>query len=131
MISTLGMSMLWPTDWQGQTHLDCGSEGQLLTLVSTTSQPNGTHQKSFQAIASRWSQVWPAFRASIAELMKTCGKDQPDWSSVQTIYLELADEPLAEDAEWSIGVVFSDSATMWVLPYRGWVALREQAQAIW
>ena len=125
------MSALWPTDWQGQTHLDCGSDGQLPTLITTTSQPNGIHQKSFRAIAGRWSKLWPEFRVSIEQLMRNYRQEQPHWSNVRTIYLELADEPLAEDAEWSIGVAFSDTATMWVLPYRGWTPLPDQAQAIW
>jgi hypothetical protein len=54
-----------------------------------------------------------------------------DWSNVRTLYLELSDEPLAEDAEWSIGVVFSAAETMWVLPYRGLVPVPEEATAIW
>jgi hypothetical protein len=59
-------------------------------------------------------------------------KQEPaDWSSIRTLYLELADEPLAEDGEWSIGVVFSAAEMMWVLPYRGQAPEPDEAQAIW
>ena len=125
------MSANWPTNWQGQTHLDCGADGQILTQVCTTSQPNGTHQKSFQSIAHRSRTIWPEFRRSITELMERYKQDPPDWSSVRILYVELSDEPLVEDAEWSIGVVFSNTETMWVLPYHGLVAVPDQAQAIW
>ena len=125
------MSAQWPTSWQGQTHLDCGADGQVLTVVCIPSHPNGIHEKSFQTVASRWLSIWPDFRRSITTLMERYKQGPPDWSSIRTVYLELSDEPLAEDAEWSIGVVFSAAETMWVLPYRGLAAVPEEAQAIW
>jgi hypothetical protein len=121
----------WPTSWQGQTHLGCGEDKQVLTLVCTPSQPNGIHQKSFRSIADRWSTIWPEFQHSITDLMERYKQGPADWGTVRTLYLELSDEPLAEDAEWSLGVVFAAADTMWVLPYRGLVALRDEAQLIW
>ena len=125
------MSANWPTSWQGQTHMDCGADGQVLTLVCTPSQPNGIHEKSFQSIASRWASIWPDFRSSITGLMERYKQGPPDWGSIRTLYVELSDEPLAEDSAWSIGVVFSAADTMWVLPYHGLVPAPEEAQAIW
>jgi hypothetical protein len=124
------MSAQWPTSWQGQTHLDCGADGQVLTLVCTPSQPSGTHE-NFDAVASRWQSIWPDFRSSITALMERYKQEPADWSGIRTLYLEFSDEPLAEDAEWSIGVVFSAAETMWVLPYRGLAPVPEEAQAIW
>jgi hypothetical protein len=125
------MSAHWPTNWQGQTHLDCGAEGPILTLVCTPSQPSGIHQKSFQSIAHHWRTIWPEFRRNITDLMERYKQDPPDWANVRTLYVELSDEPLAEGAEWSIGVVFSTTETMWVLPFRGLVPVRDEARAIW
>ena len=50
---------------------------------------------------------------------------------MRILYAELSDESLVEDAEWSVSVVFFDTESMWVLPYRGLVAVPDQAQAIW
>lgn len=125
------MSASWPTNWQGQTHLDCGSNGQVLTLVTTSNLPSGIHHKNFQLIVERWEKIWPEFRTVITELMESYKHDSPDWSCMRTLYVELSDEPIAEDAEWSVGVVFSAADTLWTLPYRGWSAVRGQAQAMW
>ena len=125
------MSADWPTNWQGQTHMDCEANGQILTQVCTPSQPNGIHQKSFQSIAHSWRTIWPDFQRTISDLMERYKQDPPDWNSVRMLHLELSDEPLVEDAEWSVGVVFSTTETMWVLPYRGLVAVPDEAQAIW
>jgi hypothetical protein len=125
------MSAEWPTSWQGQTHLDCGADGQLFTTIGTSSQPNGIHQQNFQNISKRWFTIWPEFRQCITELMANYKQPEPNWSDVRVVHLELPDEPLAEDAQWSIGVVFSATETMWVLPYRGLAALPDEALAIW
>jgi hypothetical protein len=125
------MSTQWPTDWQGQTHTDCGADGQVLTTVGTSSQPGGIHQKNFQLISERWPNIWPTFQSNIAELMERYKQSKPDWANIRVIHVTLPDEPLVEDAEWSVGVVFSSAETMWVLPYRGWVELPAEAQAIW
>jgi hypothetical protein len=111
--------------------MDCGTDGQILALVSTASRPNGIHEKSFRSIADRWSTIWPDFRRNITDLMRDYNQEPADWGSVRTLCLELPDEPLVEDAEWSIGVVFSEAGTMWVLPYRGLLSLPDKAQAIW
>ena len=111
--------------------MDCGADGYVLTLVCTTTQPNGIHQKSFQIIANRWGKIWPDFRCSITELVERYKQGPADWANIRILYLELPDEPLAEGAEWSIGVVFSAAETMWVLPYHGLVPAPEEASAIW
>ena len=125
------MNASWPTDWQGQTHLDCGADEQILTLISTPSLPNGIHQKSFQLIVEQWDAIWPEFQTVVIKLMDQYKQDPPDWSAVSALYVELSDVPIAEDAEWSLGIVFSASATLWTLPYRGWSAVPSKAQAIW
>lgn len=125
------MSTPWPTQWQEQTHLDCGADGQILTLVITSSQPTGFHQKSFQLIVDRWQIIWPEFKRVITDLMESYKQAAPDWSNVRALYLHIPDEPLAEDAEWGLDVVFSSSDTLWSLPYSGWTAVLGQAQAMW
>lgn len=125
------MNTPWPTNWQGQTHLDCGADGQILTLVSTPTQPTRAHQKSFQLIMERWQTIWPEFKRVITDLMVSYKQATPDWSDVRTLYLHIPDEPLAEDAEWSLDVVFSSSDTLWTLPYSGWTAVPGRAQAMW
>ena len=125
------MSAQWPTSWGGQTHMDCGADGQLLTNVGTGSQPTGIHQRSFQAITDHWPTIWPEFRQCITELMQRCKQTRPDWKDVRVLHLELPDEPLEEGCEWSIGVVFSSADTLWFLPYSGWEPLREKAEASW
>jgi hypothetical protein len=72
----------------------------------------GFHQKSFQLIIERWPIIWPEFKRVITDLMESYNQDAPDWSSVRTLYLHIPDEPLAEDAEWGIDVVFSSSDTL-------------------
>src|ERR1044071_9957489 len=101
------MNASWPTDWQGQTHLDCGSDRQVLTLVKTPSPPHGIHQRNFQLIIERWETIWPEFRTVITELMESYKQDSPDWNNMRALYMELSDEPVIEDAAWSLGVVFS------------------------
>jgi hypothetical protein len=125
------MSAEWPRSWQGQTHLDCGADGQLFTTIGTNSQPSGIHQRSFQNIAERWPTIWPEFRQCITELMANYKQPEPNWSDVRVLHLELPDEPLDEGGEWSIGAVFSSAEMLWFLPYSGWKALREKAQASW
>ena len=127
------MSACWPESWSGQTHLECGEHGQILTSVSTPSTPTGAHQKTFHLIADRWSAIWPQFKSAIDALMEKYRHDQilPDWSNIRLLYLELPDEPIAEEAERSIGVVFSGADTIWTLPFTGLIAAPERAQAIW
>jgi hypothetical protein len=129
--SKFGMSADWPTSWQGQTYLDCGADGRVLTTVGTSGQPSAGHQRTFEAIAERWSTIWPEFRQRITQLMGDYGQAPPNWNDVRVLHLGLPVEPLEEGAEWSIGVVFSSADTVWSLPYSGWEALREKAQAIW
>jgi hypothetical protein len=109
--------------------MHCGADGQVLTLICTPTQPNGIHENSFQTVAGRWQTIWPEFRRSITDLVERYKQGPVDWGSIRTLHLELSNEPLAEDAEWSIGVVFSAAETMWVLPYHGLVP--GEAQAIW
>ena len=111
--------------------MDCGADGQVLTSVSTPSQPSGGHQKTFHLITNRWHTIWPEFRNAVTDLMESYKQERPDWSDIRILYLELPDEPLAEDAEWSIGVVFSRADTMWTLPYHGWTAAPDRARAFW
>ena len=82
-------------------------------------------------IIERWETIWPEFRTVITELMESYKQDSPDWNNMRALYMELSDEPVIEDAAWSLGVVFSSAETLWTLPYRGWSAVRGQAQAIW
>jgi hypothetical protein len=63
--------------------------------------------------------------------MERYRQGKPDWANVRVLHLTIPDEPLVEHVEWSVGVVFTSAETMWVLPYRGWVELPEEAQAIW
>jgi len=125
------MTEAWPKHWQGQTNLTCGTDGPALTLVSTPSQPCGIHEQNFRTIVTRWETIWPEFRRVITDLMASYRQEPPDWSAIQAVYLELSDEPIAEDAEWSVGVVFSAHDTLWSLPYRGFTACPERAQAVW
>ena len=81
------MSAQWPTSWQGQTHMDCGADGQLLTTVGMASQPTGIHQRSFQAITDHWPTIWPEFRQCITELMQRCKQTRPDWKDVRVLHL--------------------------------------------
>lgn len=125
------MDSSWPTSWQGSTTLECGDDGSFPVVVSTESQPTGAHSRTFELIRSRWPEIWPGFRRAITELMVSYGRETPEWSGVSKIYIGIPDEPIAEDAKWSVGVVFPDSETLWSLPYRGWTACPQQAQAVY
>jgi hypothetical protein len=125
------MDLSWPTSWQGGTELVCGDDGCFTAFVTTESQPTGAHASTFDLICSRWSEIWPEFRQIITKLMESYGRGIPDWSAVGSIHICVPDEPIEEDADWSVGVTFSGDETLWSLPYRGWLACREQAQAIY
>jgi hypothetical protein len=125
------MDSSWPTSWQGSTNIDCGDDGSFMAVVTTESQPTGAHARTFELICSRWREIWPEFRRIITELMQSYGRETPEWSTVRSVYVCVPDEPIAEDAEWSVGVVFSRDETLWSLPYRGWSACPQQAQAIY
>jgi hypothetical protein len=124
------MTASWPSSWQGSTTVDCGEDGSFTAVVTTDGQPSGIHAKNFEAIVSRWHEVWPEFRRIITELIASYGRERPIWSSVSCVYIDSPAEPIIEDAEWSIGVVFSADSTVRSLPYQGWAARSEQAQAI-
>jgi hypothetical protein len=111
--------------------MDCGEDGRFVAVVTTDSKPSGAHARTFELIRSRWSEIWPEFRGIITGLMESYGRETPQWSAVQTVYVCVPDEPIVEDADWSVGVVFSGSETFWSLPYRGWSACPQQAQAIY
>jgi hypothetical protein len=124
------MDSSWPTFWQGSTNIDCGDDGSFMAVVTTESPPTGAHARTFELICSRWGEIWPEFRRIISELMQSYGRETPEWSTVRSVYVCVPDEPIVEDAEWSVGVVFSRDETLWSLPYRGWSACPQQAQAI-
>lgn len=125
------MNSSWPTSWQGSTEIDCGDDGRFMAIITTDSQPTASHAETFELIRSRWAEIWPEFRSIITGLMESYGHEMPQWSAVQSIYICVPDEPIAESAEWSVSVVFSGSATLWALPFRGWSAFPQQAQAIY
>ena len=124
------MSSSWPSSWQGSTSIDCGEDGTFTAVVTCEGQPVGIHAKNFELIASRWHELWPEFRHIITELTKSHGTKGPHWSHVNCVYIDCPTEPIVEGAEWSIGVVFSGDSTLWSLPYQGWSACPDQAQAI-
>ena len=125
------MNSSWPISWQGNTNIDCGDDGSFMAVVTTESQPTGAHAQTFQLICSHWQEIWPSFRQIITELMESYKREAPDWSRVSSVYISVPDEPIVEDAEWSVGVVFFGSDTLWSLPYRGLSACPQQAQAIY
>jgi hypothetical protein len=124
------MSASWPTSWQGSTDIECGEDGTFLAVVTTEGHPCGIHAKNFETIIARWAELWPEFRRIITELMLSYGRESPQWSCVNCIYIDSPAEPIVEDAEWSIGVTFSGDNTLWSLPYGGWAACSNEAQAI-
>ena len=93
--------------------------------------PTGIHAKNFETIVTRWHELWPEFRSIITELMVSYGREKPDWSRVNSVYIDDPCERVIEGAEWSMGVVFSDDTTLWSLPYDGWSACPRKAQAIY
>jgi hypothetical protein len=102
-----------------------------MAVVTCDGQPDGIHAKNFETIVSRWQDLWPEFRRVIADLMVSYGREVPQWSHVNCVYIDPPAEPIIEGAEWSIGVVFSGDSTLWTLPYEAWSACPKQAQAIY
>jgi hypothetical protein len=102
-----------------------------MAAVTTESQPSGAHARTYELICSHWQEVWPEFRRIITELTESYGRETPDWSRVSSVYIGIPDEPISEDARWSLGVVFFGNDTLWLLPYRGWLACPREAQAIY
>lgn len=125
------MDSSWPISWHGSTNIKCGDDGNFIAVVTTESQPAEAHKRMLELVCARWGEIWPEFKRSITQLMVSYGRQSPDWSSVRSVYFELPDEPIAEGAEWSIGAVFSSDDTLWSLPYCGWAACPQQAQAIY
>jgi len=125
------MTASWPSSWQGSTSIDCDEDGGFMAVVTTDGQPCGIHAKNFEMIVARWHQLWPEFRRVISELMVSYGREVPQWTRVNCIYIDSPAEPIVEDAEWSIGVEFSGDSTLWSLPYQGWSACPKRAQAIY
>lgn len=125
------MDSSWSVSWQGSTNLECGDEGSFTAVVTTESPPTEAHARTFELICLRWPELWPEFRRIITELMLSYRRQKPEWKAVSSLYICVPDEPLAEDAEWSVDVAFSGSETLWSLPYRGWCACPQQAQAIY
>lgn len=125
------MSIELSTNWQDETHLGCGRDGIVSVHVGISSPRTAIHQENFQSIADRWSYIWPQFREIITSLMETYRQGPPDWTAIRTLYLEVPDAVITDDVEWSVGVEFSTSVTLWSLPFRGWSDIRKQAQAIW
>jgi len=100
-----------------------------MAIVSTDGPPSGIHAKNFDTILARWTEIWPEMRQVFSELMESYHHERPDWKRVNCVYISLTSQPIVEDAEWSVGVVFSGSDTLWSLPYHGWTACPQQAQA--
>lgn len=125
------MRASWPSSWQGSTSIDCGENGSFMAVVTCDGQPDGIRAKNFETIASRWQDLWPEFRRVITDVMLSYGREAPQWSQVNCVYIETPAEPIIEGAEWSIGVVFSGDSTLWTLPYEAWSACPKQAQAIY
>ena len=125
------MSASWPSKWQGTTKLDCGQDGSFVAVVSTEGQPSAAHLQNFEAIMSRWQVIWPECRQIITDMIRSYGRAAPDWRNVKSVHIDLSKNPIHEDAEWSVGIVFSGGDTLWALPYEGWVAFPSGAQAFW
>ena len=102
-----------------------------MAVVTPESQPTDAHAHTFELICSRWREIWPEFRRIITELMQSHGSETPGWNTVRSVYIHVPEVAIAEDGEWSIGVVFSRDETLWSLPYCGWFACPQQAQAIY
>jgi len=102
-----------------------------MAVVTTNGQPGRLHAESFETIINRWHELWPEFRHIVAELMSSYGRKSANWKGVNCVYIHTPAEAIVEGAEWSIGVVFSGDSTLWSLPYQGWSACAEQAQAIY
>jgi hypothetical protein len=101
-----------------------------MAVVTTDGQPGGSHARNFETIMSRWHELGPEFRRIITTLMMSYGQQAPQWNRVNCVYLSSPAEQIIEQAEWSIGVVFSEDSTLCSLPYQGWSACSKQAQAI-
>ena len=100
-----------------------------MVVVTTEGKPSVADKRNFEMVMSRWGELWPQFRRLIGELMASYEREAPDWSNVNCVYLTIPSVPIAEGAEWGIGVVFRSEQTMWTLPYEGWTVCPDQAQA--
>lgn len=125
------MTHEWPKSWQGDTNIECGEDGIFMAVLSTDGPPAPVHAENFDLILSRWPSKWTEFRSVINKLMESYSRPRPDWSAVRCIYINIPDEPMNDESEWSIGVVFSGEDTLWFVPCKGWTCLQGKAQASW
>lgn len=102
-----------------------------MAVISTEGQPGDRHRANLDAIIEQWPVIWPEVRDVLTELMVSYGREKPDWKDVSCLYLGIPAVPISTGEEWSIGIVFSVNETLWSLPFRGWAACPNQAQAIY
>jgi hypothetical protein len=117
--------------WFDELQLDCGEGGFVPADISDSSSSPATLQQNVESIVDRWTVIWPNFREGISILMESYRQCPPDWTQIRMLYLEVPDALISDAVEWSVSVEFSASVTLWVLPFRGWSDLRNQAHAIW
>lgn len=102
-----------------------------MAIVTTDGPPSDAHARTYELICSHWVEIWGEVRRVLSELMESYHHERPDWKLVNCVYIHVPIEPMAEAAEWSIGIVFSSDSTLWSLPFEGWSACPREAQAIY
>ncbi|MBE7497226.1 MAG: hypothetical protein HS117_19970 [Verrucomicrobiaceae bacterium] len=125
------MSIELQEGWFDELQLDCGEGGFVPTDISAANASPEILQQNVESIVDHWTDIWPNFREGISTLMESYRQSPPDWTQIRMLYLELPDALISDESEWSVSVEFSASVTLWVLPFCGWLDLRNQAHAIW
>ncbi len=124
------MSAEWPTSWEGLISIECGDLGYLRGTVTTEGAPTDAHRETFEAIDSRWAELWPAVVEAFDEHIKKHRPVCPPWNTLQFVRFELTDEPLYDGGEWSVSIEFKFEPTLWVLPFSGWTPLKDRIQVL-
>ena len=118
----------WPTDWSGNTVINCGEHGSFCLEVGTEGHPSRVHIDNYREILRRWPELWPQVHAVLSDMLASWEYDYPIRNPGASLDMRLPPEPITEGVQWGVGAKFYHGKGQWDVVFDGWTVVPDESQ---